>query len=386
MDDSEKHRRFQELTRKEFLKLVGLGAGAFALNGCGLLPTQKQAPTQPVLRASASGNVQEYTLAAAPLDFELGGRQAKTRGYNEVVPGPEIRVTEGDTLRVKVEKRLSEGTTIHWHGLLVPNAMEGVANLTQSPIASDEEYTYEFVVPVAGTYIYHSHAGLQLDRGLYGPLIVEPENEELSYDREYVLLLDDWLDGVSGTPEDARKELQSSGGGGMMGGGGMRGSTIAYPSYLINGRTPEDPETLSVRRGEKVRLRLMNPAAETIFRFVVAGHKLSVTHADGLPVEPVEVDTLRIGMGERYDVLLEANNPGVWQMTASPEGKSGLGRALLRYEESNQSSPPAINDTASELGGRLLAYQDLNARGLEPLSGNDGTPIPSSRSLLSGAR
>lgn len=133
MDDSEKHRRFQELTRKEFLKLVGLGAGAFALNGCGLLPTQKQAPTQPVLRASASGNVQEYTLAAAPLDFELGGRQAKTRGYNEVVPGPEIRVTEGDTLRVKVENRLSEGTTIHWHGLLVPNAMEGVANLTQSP-------------------------------------------------------------------------------------------------------------------------------------------------------------------------------------------------------------------------------------------------------------
>lgn len=241
-------------------------------------------------------------------------------------------------------------------------------------------------MPVAGTYIYHSHAGLQLDRGLYGPLIVEPENEELSYDREYVLLLDDWLDGVSGTPEDALKELQSSGGGGMMGGGGMRGSTIAYPSYLINGRTPEDPETLSVRRGEKVRLRLMNPAAETIFRFAVAGHKLTVTHAAGLPVEPVEVDTLRIGMGERYDVLLEANNPGVWQMAASPEGKSGLGRALLRYEESNQSSPPAINDTPSELGGRLLAYQDLNARGLEPLSGNDGTPIPSSRSLLSGAR
>ncbi|MDQ3913301.1 MAG: multicopper oxidase family protein [Actinomycetota bacterium] len=370
MHDSEKHRRSRELTRKEFLELVGLGAGALALNGCGLLPAQKQAPTQPVLRASATGNAQEYTLAAAPLDFELGGRQVKTWGYNEVVPGPEIRVTEGDTLRVKVENRLSEGTTIHWHGLPVPNAMDGVANLTQSPIAPDEEYTYEFVVPVAGTYVYHSHAGLQLDRGLYGPLIVEPENEELSYDREYVLLLDDWLDGVPGTPEDALKELQSSGGGGMMGGGGMRASTVAYPSYLINGRTPEDPETLSVRRGEKVRLRLMNPAAETIFRFAAAGHKLTVTHADGLPVEPVEVDTLRIGMGERYDVLLEANNPGVWQVAASPEGKSGLGRALLRYEESNRSSPPATDDTPSELGGTLLAYHDLNARGLESLSGS----------------
>src|SRR5918993_4111568 len=150
----------------------------------------------------------------------------------------------------------------------------------------------------------------------------------------------------------------------------MGGSTIAYPYYLINGRTVGDPETLNVRRGESVRLRILNPAGESIFRFAVAGHKLIVTHADGLPVEPVEVDELRIGMGERYDVLLEADNPGVWQVAASPEGKSGLSRVLLRYEESNQSSPPPADDTPDELGGRLLTYGGLRAKGLEPLSGS----------------
>jgi multicopper oxidase len=196
--------------------------------------------------------------------------------------------------------------------------MDGFSPLTQDPIKSGDDFVYEFVVPTAGSYIYHSHVGLQQDRGLYGPLIVESANEELSYDREYVLLLDDWLEGVSGTPEDILERLQSGGGemgGGMMGGRGggmMSSSTVDYSYFLINGRTTNEPETLKVRRGEKVRLRLLNPAGESIFRFAVAGHKLTVTHADGLPVQPVEVDALRIGMGERYDVLLEADNPGVW--------------------------------------------------------------------------
>jgi FtsP/CotA-like multicopper oxidase with cupredoxin domain len=147
------------------------------------------------------------------LEFEVGGRKVQTWGYNGGVPGPEIRVTEGDTLRVMALNRLPVDTTIHWHGLPVPNAMDGVPHITQPPIESGKEFTYEFVVPTASTYVYHSHVGLQLDRGVYGPLIVEPKKEELAYDREYVLLLDDWLDGVSGTPEDTLNALQASGGG-----------------------------------------------------------------------------------------------------------------------------------------------------------------------------
>jgi FtsP/CotA-like multicopper oxidase with cupredoxin domain len=257
---------------------------------------------------------------------------------------------EGDILRVNLLNRLPADTTVHWHGLPVSNAMDGVPHLTQLPVRSGEDFTYEFVVPTAGTYVYHSHVGLQLDRGLYGPLIVESKREDLDYDREYTLMLDDWLDGISGTPEDALRELQNSGGmmgGGMMGGGGQKGlgpsGVMDYPLYLINGRAPDDPETLEVRRGQKVRLRLINPAGETVFRFAVAGHKLTVTHSDGQPVEPVDVDALKIGPGERYDVLLEAHNPGVWQVAALPEGKAGLARALLHYEEREQ---PGVAATA----------------------------------------
>ena len=111
-------------------------------------------------RTGKTGRVREHTLEAAPLEFEVGGRRLQTWGYDGGVPGPEIRVTEGDTLRVKVLNRLPADTTIHWHGLPVPNAMDGVPHITQPPIKSGEEFTYEFVVPTAGTYVYHSHVGL----------------------------------------------------------------------------------------------------------------------------------------------------------------------------------------------------------------------------------
>jgi FtsP/CotA-like multicopper oxidase with cupredoxin domain len=382
------------LTRRDFLRLVGAGVGALTLSSCGGPFAGDQGSLPKVPRTAKTGSVREHTLEAAPLEFEVGGRTAQTWGYGGGVPGPEIRVTEGGTLRVKVLNRLPADTTIHWHGLPVPNAMDGVPHVTQPPIKSGEDFTYEFVVPTAGTYVYHSHVGLQLDRGLYGPLIVEPKKEELDYDREYVLLLDDWLDGVSGTPEDTLGELQASGGGmggGMMGGGRGRGGpgpsgAVDYPLYLINGRTPNDPKTLNVRRGEKVRLRLINPAGDTTFRVAVGGHKLTVTHSDGQPVEPVAVDVVRMGPGERYDVMVEANNPGVWQVAAAPEGKNGLARAILRYVDSGQSSPPPVSSRPQELSGRLLSYGDLRTTGEEtfPPDGLFGGPDRTLDLTLSG--
>lgn len=343
--------------------------------------------------------MREHTLTAERFELELAGRAVPTWVYGGEVPGRELRLTEGETLRVRVENRLPAQTTIHWHGIPLVNEMDGVPNVTQPPIEPGESFTYEFVVPAAGSYMYHSHVGLQLDRGLYGPLVVESRNEDLSYDREYTLMLDDWLDGVSGTPGDTLDELQQSGGmmgegmGGMDGmGGGMMGGeretpgAVSYPLYLINGRPPEDPATLEVRRGERVRLRLMNPSADTIFRFAVAGHRLAVTHADGQPVEHTEVDAVQLGMGERYDVLLEADSPGVWQVAAAPEGKDGLGRAVLRYAESSQTSPPRAEQRPAELDGRLLAYGDLRASGRDsfPSDGLLGGPDRTHELTLSG--
>ncbi|MDQ3567531.1 MAG: multicopper oxidase family protein [Actinomycetota bacterium] len=351
------------LSRRGFLGLAGLGAGALVVGGCGVLTPGKQGAP------SSAARVVERTLEAAPLDLELGGRVAQTWGYGGGVPGPEIRLKQGETLRVRVRNRLPESTSVHWLGVPLPNAMDGVPGVTQEPIKAGGQFVYEFRADDPGTYMYHSHTGLQLDRGLQGPLIVEPKQEPLSYDREYVLMLDDWLDGVEGTPEDTYEKLRSGEGemadmqdmGGMEGmGGGEPAPDVKYPVYLINGRLPESPEELEVSRGDTVRLRLINSSASTIYRAALQGHRMTVTHADGQPVEPITVDSLRIGMGERYDVLVEADNPGTWQLAATPEGAPKTARAVLRYKGS-AAPPPPDGFEPPELGGRTLSYDLLKA-------------------------
>ena len=367
------------LTRCEFLGLAGLGAGALVVGGCGALTPEKRGAPSSAVR------VVERALEAAPLDFELGGRSVPTWGYGGGLPGPEIRLKEGETLRAVVRNRLPEGTSVHWHGVPLPNAMDGVPGVTQEEIKAGEEFTYEFRANDPGTYIYHSHSGLQLDRGLQGPLIVEPEQEFLSYDREYVMMLDDWLDGVDGTPEATYEKLRSGEGemAGMEGMGGMHGMgvgtepapDVTYPLYLINGRPPESPEELEVGRGERVRLRFINSSSSTIYKVALQGHRMKITHADGQPVEPVEVEAIRIGMGERYDVLVEATNPGVWQLAAQAEGTEKLARAIFRYAGVDGAPPPA-NHMPSELGGRMLSYGALKATPeAETLAGGDPDQI-----------
>jgi len=340
------------------------------LGACGA--TEKSAPSQGQNGVRVAG----YNLEVAPFDFELGGRKVSSLGYNGGIPGPEIRLKEGETLRATVRNRLpEEGTTIHWHGLPIPNEMDGVPDVTQPPIGSGEDFIYEFKVPVSGTYFYHSHVGMQLDRAVYGPLVIEPQQELLSYDREFTLMLDDWLDGIDGTPEQKLESLQSGGSAmaGMEGmGGGMKGMggtgevprqwppDVVYPFYLVNGKPPESPEELRVNRGEQVRLRLINSSGASIYRVALQGHRMTVTHTDGQPVEPVDVDALRIGQGERYDVLVDAGNPGVWQLAAQAEGTKQVGRALFRYGGSSASPPPADFEPP-ELQKKLLLYEMLTA-------------------------
>lgn len=150
----------------------------------------------------------------------------------------------------------------------------------------------------------------------------------------------------------------------MMGMGGMGVSQvppdILYPLYLINGRTSDNPLELVVRQGQRSRLRLINASASTIYRVALQGHRMTVTHTDGQPVEPVEVDAIRIGMGERYDVLVSANNPGVWQLAAQVEGAMRMARAIVRYKGSVAALPPATYQPP-ELMRQLLQYRMLKA-------------------------
>lgn len=322
------------MSRRRFLA-VSLGAtGAAALASCtSVKSTTAVAPT-----ASATGPVaQEITLRARQAQIDLGGREATAWTFGDRVPGPAIRAKAGERVRITVANDLPEETSVHWHGLAIPNPMDGVPAVTTPAIASGDSFTYDFVVPDAGTHWFHPHTGLQLDTGLYAPFIVEDPGGPARYDHDWVLMLDDWTQGVGQDPQQIFDDLvaagQRSDQGGMMHMGGMGmgsdGGDVIYPLYVINGRAATDPDVLRVRPGDRIRVRIINAAADTIFTVAVGGHRMTITHTDGYPVQPVDAQSLRIGMGERYDVLVQAGD-GVFPVVAQPAGKSGYGMAVLR--------------------------------------------------------
>jgi len=229
-------------------------------------------PTWP---ASAS-TVRDYRIVAAPGRARLvGGSYPDTAvwSYNGQVPGPELRARQGERLKFVVENRLGEDTTVHSHGLRLPNAMDGVPDVTQKPIAPGTDFTYEFDVPDAGTYWYHPHSNSmeQLGRGLYGPLIVE-ERAPIQVDRDITWVLDDWrLTTDAAVADDFGNPMD-------MGMAGRLGNTVT-----VNGRIPE---VFEVRAGERIRLRLINTANARFFGLEFAGHQPRVIAYDGQPVEP----------------------------------------------------------------------------------------------------
>jgi len=214
--------------------------------------------------------------------------------FNGGVPGPEIRVRQGDRLRIDVENTLDRETTVHCHGIRLPNAMDGVPHVTQKPIAAGGRFIYEFDVPDAGTYWYHPHQGSseQVGRGLYGPLIIE-ERQPIRVDRDVVWVLDDWR---------LQRDAQISGDFGNfrdMSHNGRLGNTVT-----VNGRIPG---AFAVRRGERVRLRLINAANARSFALDFAGHSPVVVAYDGQPVTPHELPGGRIVLGAamRADLVID---------------------------------------------------------------------------------
>lgn len=350
----------------------GVGLLAVGLFGCGATATKPGGNPNTGLDGRdytvppPTGQAKDIRLEAISTEVEIAPNKiVKAWTYDGKLPGTEIRVKEGERVRITVNNKLPEETTVHWHGQFQrgTNKMDGVPGVTQQAIPVNSEFVYDFRAEPAGSFIYHSHKGLQIERGLVGTLIVDPKQEPLQYDRDYTVVLDDWLDR---TPEETLAELKR-GGGGMMGGrrgSGMQmnqSSEVNYPTYLINGRSPEIPSEFETKKGERVRLRVVNPSGTTIYRFAVAGHKLKVTHADAMPVKPFEVNTFEIAPGERYDVLVEADNPGVWSIAAVPaDGRTKKGGfALLKYTDAQGTSKPGFDQMPTELNGKLLNYSQL---------------------------
>jgi len=364
--------RSGRIDRREFLGLTGGACAAVVLASCSTAPKNRITVSGPQVqnaerrRRAVDAPIREIGLTAAPTTIDLGGRTVDTWAYDGAVPGREVRVRAGEVLRARVINHLPEPTTIHWHGLALRNDMDGVPGLTQEPIAAGASFTYEFVVPDPGTFWFHPHFGMQLDRGLYTPLVVEDRAEPGRYDRELTIVLDDWSSDLGPTPEETLQGLRSGGMG--MGGGAMAMASspllggdagdVNYPLFVVNGRQATNPAILDAKAGERIRLRILNAASDTAFRVALGGHRLTVTHTDGFPVEPVTVDAVLVGMSERYDVTVTVAGNGTFPLVALAEGKAAQGLAVLRA--GSGSTPPADVHPA-ELDGRLLQLSELRA-------------------------
>jgi FtsP/CotA-like multicopper oxidase with cupredoxin domain len=330
------------------------------------------------LRRAAGQRVVTERITARPATVDLGSRTVQTWAYGETLPGPLLRTTAGDLLRVEVANQLPTETSVHWHGLALSNDMDGVPGITQGPIRTGDVFTYEFTTPDPGTYFFHPHTGVQLDRGLYGVLVVDDPDEPGGYDQEWIVVLDDWIDGTGQTPDEVLAGLVSMSGMGRggMGHGGMMGEGINspllggagdvdYPHYLVNGRTPQSPTTLTGKPGQRARIRIINAGSDTAFRVALGGHRLTITHSDGFPVEPVTTDALLIGMGERYDVTVDLAD-GVFPLVAAAEGKTGAGLAVVR---TGGGTTPAPTAQVPELNRRVTLGSDLTAAASAVLDG-----------------
>ncbi len=254
-----------------------------------------------------TGRVREFNLVARKAVWGLvPDRTTEAITYNGTVPGPTIRVTEGDTVRVVLKNELDQETTIHWHGLHVPNSMDGVPPFTQAPVKPGESFTYEFVASHAGTFMYHPHINSveQIDNGLYGLFIIDPQQpDEPKFDREFSMMLGGWI----------LAEGQA-GGQHQMPGAQMGGMNMNYNWFTINGKAfPATPEWV-VRQGDIVRVRLVN-ISNLAHPMHLHGHDFKVVARDGEPIRPElqqVMNTLTVNPGETYDIVFIADNPGVW--------------------------------------------------------------------------
>jgi FtsP/CotA-like multicopper oxidase with cupredoxin domain len=334
-----------EFDRRTLLRgaaAAGIGAGL-----AGLFPAWAQTGTAgaaPVLSGT------DIRLRIGHSAFSVGGRGGHAVTVNGTLPAPLLRLREGKDLRIHVTNSLDVDSSIHWHGLLLPFQMDGVPGVSFPGIRPGETFTYEFPVRQSGTYWYHSHSGLQEQEGLYGPLVIDPAGtDRIAYDREHVIVLSDWtflhphqviarLKQEGGFFNQQKQTLTDSNmplaerlmwGRMRMDPTDIADVTGETYTYLVNGHGPAENWTGLFRPGERVRLRIINAAAQSIFNVRIPSLSMTVVEADGQYVRPVTVEEFQIGNAETYDVIVTPTEDRAYTLVAESIDRSGMARATL---------------------------------------------------------
>ena len=302
-------------------------------------------------------NVADLVIDRTPVEF--GGRTGSAVTINGTIPGPILRFREGETATLRVTNRLAEDTSIHWHGLLVPSAMDGVPGVSFKGIRPGETFTYRFKVRQNGTYWYHSHSALQEQLGHYAPIVIEPAGRDpVAFDREYVVMLSDWtfrdperaiakmkkeagyFNYQQRTLVDFAKDVEKMGMQAAIEDRAMWAKMRMDPTdildvtgstytYLMNGSPPDGNWTGLMKPGERIRLRFINGSSMTYFNVRIPGLPLTIVQADGQNVQPVRVDEFQIATAETYDVIVEPKADQAYTVVAEAMDRSGFARGTL---------------------------------------------------------
>ena len=377
------------------------------------------AGVRPPAARAASGAAPElrgssFELSVERLPVNFTGSPATAIAVNGSVPGPTLRWREGETVTLNVTNTLRTPTSIHWHGIRSPAAMDGVPGMSFAGIAPGETFTYRIPLRQAGTYWYHSHSGFQEQVGLYGAIIVEPRGGYAqAFDRDYVVLLSDWTDTSPGEvlsnlkfrsdyydfhQRDARGFLTDAARNGVAATladramwGRMRMSatdiadvTGATYTYLLNGQAPDRNWTGLFRPGERVRLRFINASSMSFFDVRVPGLEMTVVQADGNDVEPVTVDEFRIGVAETYDVIVRPT-ARAHTIFAQSEDRTGFARGTLAAAAGLAAPVPPMDPrpvrTMADMG---MAMGGMAMGGMAGMEMPKATPKPEPKDAMHG--
>lgn len=377
--------------------LRGMAGGVGLLAAQGLMPAWATTGSQGLSQQSNVLHGPDVRLSVGHSPFTVGGRTGHAITVNGTLPAPLIRLRQGQNVRLWVTNTLDDDTSIHWHGLLLPFQMDGVPGISFPGIRPHKTFLYEFPVIQAGTYWYHSHSDLQEAMGHYGPLVIDPaEADPVAYDREHVLVLSDWS---FMHPHTILEKLKKSPGyfnrsrttlSGLISGedrmslserlmwGSMRmdprdiadvnGTTY---TYLVNGHGPQENWTGIFRPGERVRLRIINASAMSIFNVRIPGLAMTVVNADGDNVRPVEIDEFQISVAETYDVIVRPTEDRAYTIVAESVDRSGMGRATLAPRLGMTAEVPPLREVPN------LGMRDMGMGGADHSAMGHGSSAPS---------